>query len=151
MNRFSHFSSAPLKYISNIFLLRGALAASAAWTSRLIPPPPSSHLTLHLSRQRPVPSRHQSAGPSWHRATQLWTLYVTLRQPLPAPHGTESATYASHTHARTVSLTQRPRITFVKASAALLPHRHTHYKWDKEMRTTMIKTENSLSGCQCWN
>lgn len=43
-------------------VLRGTLAASAA-SEPLARTTPSSHLTLHLCRRRPAPSRYQPAGP----------------------------------------------------------------------------------------
>ena len=113
------------------------LAASAASEPLARSTPPSSCLTPHLCRRRPAPSRHQPAGPRWHRAKTLWTLILCSRPP-PALHRTvqrgQHTQHTQHTQ-NTLLLTHRPRFTFVSASAATHRHTHTHTHTHKHTHT----------------
>lgn len=153
MNHFSHFSSIPFlkKIYFEVLLARRQLLQPEplVWS-----PPPSIILSNLLTSlvNPPVPLSASVGGAC---VTQSDATLNSVYHPPPATSCT--ARYREchmrtphHTNMHTVSLAHRPRITFVKASAPLLPHRRAQYEWDKEMRTTMIKTENSPSGCQCW-
>lgn len=137
-----------LKYIPSCSVTRWQLlkAEPLVWF-----PLPSSYLTPHLSRRHPDPFWDQSAGSF---TTQSDAALNSASHP---PTATFCTTRYSERHAlhhtdkHTAPLTHRPRIALVNVSAPPLPHRHAPRELEKETRTTMIKTENSLSGCQCWN